>query len=42
VREHHWSPSEIGGLFLDNKDEKGLEFWYEDILQVQEEMKNKK
>jgi len=32
VREHHWSPQVIAGLFLDNLDEFGLIYWYDDII----------
>jgi hypothetical protein len=41
VREHHWPPSAIGGFFLDDEDEYGLEFWYNDIADMHRELKNK-
>lgn len=42
VREHHWPPDVIGGLFVDDADSKGLEFWYDDILEVIEKINPKK
>jgi hypothetical protein len=32
-------PAVIGGLFLDNWDFRGLYYWYEDIVAVNEEIK---
>jgi hypothetical protein len=35
VRTHHWSPGEIGKMFLDEIDYNGIEYWYNDIdLQI--------
>jgi len=34
VREFHWSPDYVAGLFLDEADEFGLLFWYEDIKEM--------
>jgi hypothetical protein len=31
VRDLHWLPNELGSFFIDNIDELGLEFWYDDI-----------
>lgn len=44
VREHHWTPDTVNGLFLDGIDHFGLEWWYEDVKEVSDEMKglNKK
>lgn len=42
VREHHWPPHIIDNLFLDDQDYKGLEFWYNDICKVHEELTKKK
>jgi len=39
VREHHWTPEVINGLYLDDADHFGLEFWYNDIKRVTEELK---
>jgi hypothetical protein len=41
VREFQWLPTEIGSLFIDDADYLGLEFWYNDIVQVAQEFKNK-
>ena len=41
VREHHWSPNDIDGLYLDNVDYSGLEFWYNDIVETHKEVKKK-
>lgn len=41
VREHHWPPEKLGGLFLDDADFRGLEFWYNDVLKCDEEIKAK-
>jgi hypothetical protein len=38
VREHHWTPDVINGLYLDDADHFGLEFWYNDIKKVSEEL----
>ena len=44
VREHHFSPTELGDFFYDGIDYQGIEWYYEDILEVVKEMKknNKK
>lgn len=42
VREHHWPPDTIGGLFCDNLDHEGLEFWYEDVKEVNKQLTAKK
>lgn len=39
VREYHWPPDHIGGLFIDDMDYKGLEFWYNDVIEVIEKIK---
>lgn len=42
VREHHWLPDQIAALsFYDPDDPNGLEYWYNDILEVHEQLKNK-
>lgn len=40
-REHHWPFEIISGLFVDNVDPQGIEFVYEDIVQVSEEIRAK-
>lgn len=42
VREHHWPPDTIGGLFVDDIDYKGLLFWYNDVCYCIDEIKNSK
>lgn len=42
VREHHWPPSEVGGLFIDNWPLSGLEFWNDDVVAVNKELQPKK
>lgn len=42
VREHHWPPDVIGGLFVDALDHRGLIFWYNDVRDCVEEIKKKK
>ncbi len=39
VREHHWLPAQVGSLFLDADDHYGLEYWYNDLVEVNEELK---
>lgn len=41
VREHKWPPSVLDGLFFDREDHHGLMFWYDDLKEVSENMKNK-
>jgi hypothetical protein len=41
VREHHWSPEMISSLFHDGIDYFGLEYWYNDVKEVVQEMKKK-
>lgn len=42
IREHHWSPKEVGDFYLDDSDYKGLEFWYNDVKEMHDELKKKK
>jgi len=42
AREYKWPPQTYGGLFVDNVDEHGLEFWYEDVKELVKESKGKK
>lgn len=39
VREHHYSPAELGDFYLDAVDFYGLEYWYNDVVSMHEEMK---
>ena len=40
-REHHWTYDSISVLFVDNTDPSGIEFIYEDIVQVNKEIEEK-
>jgi hypothetical protein len=42
VREHKWHPEIIGKLYIDDQDFNGLDFWYNDIKQEVDALKNKK
>lgn len=42
VREHHWPPSVLEGLFFDREDHKGLFFWFDDIKQQADDYKDLK
>lgn len=42
VREHHWEPNIIGSLFIDGDSYDSLEYWYDDIQQMHEDLKPKK
>lgn len=39
VREHHWAPSEVGALYFDYQDYYGLIYWYEDVKEVDKELR---
>lgn len=41
VREHHWPPDKIGGLFVDGQDYNGLVFWSNDVREVYKKNKPK-
>lgn len=41
VREHHWSPEIVGDLFINGDDHESLEFWYDDCVQMNKELKDK-
>lgn len=34
MRDKNWLPTEMGSFFIDNMDEFGLEFWYDDIKET--------
>lgn len=42
VREHDWPPHIVGGLFVDAVDYEGLEFWYEDCVEMNKKMEESK
>lgn len=39
AREHHWSPGILGDLFFDEEDYLGLRFWYNDLEEVNRQLK---
>lgn len=41
VRESRWPPDVIGGLFIDEQDYEGLEFWYNDFKEMHDDLKKK-
>lgn len=41
VRDHHWTPDKIDGLYLDDRDYHGLEYWYNDVKEVAASLKPK-
>jgi coproporphyrinogen III oxidase len=40
-REHHWPPSVIGGLYVDDIDYQGIEYIFNDIQEVYKATKKK-
>jgi hypothetical protein len=34
TREHHWPPSVLEGLFFDREDYEGLQFWIDDLIEM--------
>ena len=42
VREHHWTPDVINSMYTDDRDHQGIRFWYNDIVEVIEQLKPKK
>jgi hypothetical protein len=41
VREYKFTPSDIDKLYLDDIDYHGLVYWYNDVLQIQKDLKSK-
>lgn len=41
VREFHWTFLVIEQMYLDDEDYKGLEFWYNDVVEMTENFKKK-
>lgn len=39
AREYHWAPNIIGAFFIDDNDWHGLEFWYNDVNEMNKELK---
>ena len=39
VRNFHWTPKIIDGLFADAIDHFGLEYWYNDCKEVEKSLK---
>lgn len=34
VREHKWLPKDLGSLFIDEQDYRGLIYWYDDVIEM--------
>lgn len=41
AREYKWPPEILGGLFFDAEDVYGLEFWYNDVVEQDKNLKSK-
>ena len=41
VRSYHWTPRQIDEMYLDDEDYYGLEYWYNDVMEVSDELKSK-
>ena len=41
VREYHFFPNVIGELYIDNQDFEGLEYWYDDVVEVNKQLETK-
>jgi len=35
VRAHHWTPTEIENLYLDDRDFQSIGYWYNDVMAVE-------
>jgi hypothetical protein len=42
VRQFNWSPEVIDNLYMDGNDYKGLVYWYRDVVEVNEKLRQKK
>jgi hypothetical protein len=42
VNEYKWSPAIIGDFFIDNHDFEGLEFWYDEVIKIDQKINNNK
>jgi hypothetical protein len=41
VRTFHWTPEVINGLYCDDIDHFGIEYWYNDCKEVNEKLNEK-
>jgi hypothetical protein len=41
VRQHHWHPKDIDVLYIDRIDHHGLEYWYDDAVEMTDEIEKK-
>jgi hypothetical protein len=41
IREHHFSPAQVGDFYLDRIDYSGLYWYYDDVVAVMAQMKKK-
>ena len=42
ARQYHWPPDKIESLYVDDTDFFGLEYWYNDALEIEKEIRNNK
>ena len=42
VRELHWAIDFIANMYIDDTDVYGIEFWYNDLKELNEKLKPKK
>jgi hypothetical protein len=42
VREYKFSPTDVGNLYIDEIDYRGLVFWYNDCLKINKDLTAKK
>lgn len=42
VREYKFTPKDIDDLYLDDENYHGLIYWYNDVLQINKDLKPKK
>jgi hypothetical protein len=41
VDYHHWSPKIIEKMYCDDYDFKGLVFWYDELIRINKQIKEK-
>lgn len=41
IRYHHWTPEYCAGLYHDDIDPFGLKFWYDDVMNIINDIKRK-
>lgn len=41
VDYHHWTPKTISKMYVDDYDFKGLVYWYNELVRINKQMKQK-